>query len=287
LRNSADALPPSNTRPTWKSYKVYPPLFFLLLAFTLLSQPLSGAAGVEAQACAEALDRPVAAPRSALPARLEVMVWNIEKAQDANWNTDLAALGANSDLILVQEAVEQAGIGAALPRHLYRSFAAGYINGTQQTGVLTLSSAAPTLHCNLTAWEPWLGTPKATNITEYPIQGADGRLLVINVHAVNFTVGLEDFETQLRALEPLLANHAGPLIVAGDFNTWSEDRTQFLLAFMRDHRLSPVPFRPDLRTRFWEQPLDHVYLRDLTLIAARAVVVNSSDHNPLLITVET
>ncbi len=287
MQNSADALPPSNTRPTWKSYKVYPPLFFLLLAFTLLSQPLSGAAGVEAQACAEALDRPVAVPRSSLPRHLNVMIWNIEKAQHADWGTDLAALGAGSNLILIQEAAVQARIGAALPRHLYRSFATGYVTDTQETGVLTLSSAEPTLHCKLTAREPWLGTPKATNITEYPIGDTGDRLLVINVHAVNFTVGLENFETQLRALEPLLANHAGPLIVAGDFNTWSEERTQFLLTFMRDHRLSPVPFRPDLRTRFWEQPLDHVYLRDLTLIAARAVAVNSSDHNPLLITVET
>ena len=87
---------------------------------------------------------------------------------------------------------------------------------------MTLSTSNPSLHCNLTAWEPWLGTPKATSITEYPLQDRDDRLLTINLHAVNFTLGLENFQQQFGALADVLSQHQGPVILAGDLNTWSE-----------------------------------------------------------------
>ena len=99
-------------------------------------------------------------------------------------------------------------------------------------------------------------------------------------------MGLADFETQVKALEPLLNRHIGPLIVAGDFNTWSNNRSRSLNEFMAKHQLLPVTFEPDQRTQFWNLPLDHVYLRDLDLVEASTIEVQSSDHNPLLITVE-
>jgi len=241
---------------------------------------------VEAQACGEGLAQPLPSLQAGLNRQLQVLVWNIEKAGNPGWDSDLGTLGADSDLLLIQEASVQASIADALPQPLFQAFAAGYINSKTETGVLTLSTVEPSLHCNLTAWEPWLGTPKATNITEYPIDGLDRRLLVINLHAVNFSVGLADFETQVKALEPLLNRHIGPLIVAGDFNTWSNNRSRSLNAFMAKHQLLPVVFEPDHRTQFWNLPLDHVYLRGLDLVEASTIEVQSSDHNPLLITVE-
>ena len=292
MQNSVDALQLWNTRLTWKSCKPASGLFFwslplLSLIFALLlALPLSAAANVEAQACGEALAQPLPIAGKGLDQRMQVLIWNIQKSGNTGWDTDLGALGASSDLVLIQEASVQAMIETALPQPLYRAFAAGYTNANEQTGVMTLSSVEPSLHCNLTAWEPWLGTPKATNITEYPIDGLNRRLLVINLHAVNFSVGLVDFEMQVKALEPLLSNHIGPLIVAGDFNTWSGNRSDSLHTFMLEHQLSPVQFKPDQRTRFWGLPLDHVYLRDLDLVDASTFEVESSDHNPLLITVE-
>lgn len=217
---------------------------------------------------------------------MQILIWNIEKAGNAGWDADLGTLGANSDLVLIQEASVQAMIAKALPQPLFQAFAAGYTNSTTETGVLTLSTVEPSLHCRLNAREPWLRTPKATNITEYPIESLDRRLLVINLHAVNFSFGLVDFKTQMKALEPLLSRHIGPLIVAGDFNTWSGKRFRSLRDFMAKHQLAPVTFEPDQRTRFWSRPVDHVYLRGLELVEASAIKVGSSDHNPLLITVE-
>jgi len=262
------------------------PLILPLVFLLLLSPSLEATADVAAEACSDNLAKPLPVSRRGLANRLQILVWNIEKALNPGWDADLGSLGASSDLILIQEASVQATIATALPQPLYQAFAAGYINDTRETGVLTLSAVEPSLHCNLTAWEPWLGTPKATNITEYPLEGMDRRLLVINLHAVNFAVGLEDFEAQVGALEPLLAGHIGPLIVAGDFNPWSNNRASLLQGFMSKHQLAPVKFNPDQRTRFWNRPLDHVYLRDLSLVNASTVEVDSSDHNPLLITVE-
>ncbi|MFT5711301.1 MAG: endonuclease/exonuclease/phosphatase (EEP) superfamily protein YafD [Halioglobus sp.] len=290
--NSADALRPSNTRLTWKSCRstqvflkdVTP--FSTLVFSLLLAFPLWASTNIESKPCSQSLAMPVAADHKGLNQTLNVLVWNIEKAANPGWDADLNSLGGSSDLLLIQEASIQAGIVNALPQPLYQAFAAGYTTEKQATGVLTLSSVEPSLQCNFTAWEPWLGTPKATNITEYPIAGLEQRLLVINLHAVNFSMGMEEFNAQVRTLEPFLSQHLGPLIVAGDFNTWSSKRATSLHSFMLSHQLSPVSFSPDQRTRFWDIPLDHVYLRGLNLINASTMKVESSDHNPLMITVE-
>ena len=62
---------------------------------------------------------------------------------------------------------------------------------------MTVSTAVPLVQCNLSAREPLLRTPKATLVTEYALAGRQDTLLVINIHAVNFTLGLGAFEAQL------------------------------------------------------------------------------------------
>ena len=241
----------------------------------------------EALSCSSALGQPTAIETPGLANPIRLLSWNIQKSQSPGWDDDLRKIGHDRHLLLIQEASTRALIANSLPQALYQAFAAGYTTSSQTTGVLTLSSVEPSLQCNLTSWEPWLGTPKATNITEYLLADSEHRLLVINLHSVNFTVGTEDFAAQIEALAPLFATHRGPLLVAGDFNTWSESRLSHLQNFMGSHQLSAVDFNPDNRTTFWNTPLDHVYLRGLRALEARAVLVDTSDHNPLLLTVET
>jgi endonuclease/exonuclease/phosphatase (EEP) superfamily protein YafD len=146
---------------------------------------------------------------------------------------------------------------------------------------MTLSASNPSLHCNMTAWEPLLGTPKATSITEYPLRDREERLLAINLHAVNFTLGLENFRQQFSALADLLKRHRGPVIVAGDLNTWSEKRQALVDNFMLEHGLGAINFEPDLRTTAFGRALDHIYIRGLEATFAQVIPVSSSDHNPL------
>ena len=128
---------------------------------------------------------------------------------------------------------------------------------------MTLSAAAPSGHCRLTAREPWLGTPKATGITEYALRGSDEPLLAVNLHAVNFELAPTRFRSQFRALGDVLDGHTGPVIVAGDMNTWSAGRQSLVDAFMAEHGLGSVRFEDDLRTRAFGRALDHIYVRGL------------------------
>jgi endonuclease/exonuclease/phosphatase (EEP) superfamily protein YafD len=213
--------------------------------------------------------------------QLEILSWNIQKASNTGWAEDLAGISTGVDLAFIQEAAIRAEIPKVLPGELHSVFARGYTTDSLETGVLTLSASSPSGECTLTALEPWLGTPKATSISEYPLLGREERLLAVNLHAVNFTFGVEDLRGQLEALSEVLGNHQGPIILAGDFNTWSDQRETLVVQFMRNHGLGPVAFEPDLRTTAFGHALDHIYVRGMRAESAEVFPVTSSDHNPL------
>jgi endonuclease/exonuclease/phosphatase (EEP) superfamily protein YafD len=236
----------------------------------------------KARACADNLGQLPIAEGQVLSPPLDILSWNIEKTSNDGWMEDLLEHGSGTHLTFIQEATIGAQLGEVHPTGpLYQSFAQGYSNSSQSTGVMTLSSHAPTMQCNFTRTEPWLGTPKAATVTEHALAGRDERLLAINLHAVNFTFGVEDLREQLRPLATLLANHRGPAILAGDFNTWSASRQQLIDQLLSGHGLNPVSFEPDLRTTAFGRALDHIYLRGLEAEYAEVIPVTSSDHNAL------
>ena len=249
----------------------------LVTGFYLVAIPAQG----EAAPCAAALGQAVTREGDELSDKLEILSWNIQKAGNIGWAEDLASFGSNVDLAFIQEASVQARIPQFIQKNMYQAFAAGYTTDSQETGVLTLSSSSPSVHCNLTSWEPWLGTPKATSITEYPLQGRTERLLTINLHAVNFALGLVNFQAQFEALADVLKSHQGPVILAGDLNTWSGKRQSLVDTFMSNHGLGPIAFEPDLRTTAFGRALDHIYVRGMHAELARVIPVSTSDHNPL------
>lgn len=242
---------------------------------------LSASANAQSDQCATAFGQVQIADGEALRDELEILSWNIQKASNVGWAEDLASISANIDLAFIQEAAIQAQIPQVLPASLHQAFAQGYTTDSMETGVMTLSASSPSGECQLTAWEPWLGTPKATSITEYPILGREERLLTINLHAVNFTFGVENLQGQLEALSEVLSNHQGPIILAGDLNTWSDERNSLVTGFMQYHGLGAVAFVPDLRTTAFGHALDHIYVRGMQATYAEVFPVSSSDHNPL------
>jgi endonuclease/exonuclease/phosphatase (EEP) superfamily protein YafD len=140
------------------------------------------------------------------------------------------------------------------------------------------------VHCHLLALEPWLRTPKATSVTLYPLADRQEKLLAINLHAINFTFGVSDYQNQLAALTTLIAEHEGPVIFGGDLNTWSPGRQQVLQHFASEMALVAVPFDPDHRVTVLGRPLDHLYVRDLTWGHTTTHKFTTSDHNPLMAT---
>lgn len=226
------------------------------------------------------------------PHRITLLNWNVHKANDPALGADLEQLSNQADLVLLQEAVLKNALdsdpGADIdPTQLpfrFAAFAKGYSTAALVSGVMTLSTNEASHHCAFIHVEPWLRSPKATSIAWFELQDTAQSLLVINLHAVNFTVGSEDFETQLQASADLIAAHAGPVVFAGDFNTWNEGRKAALLETSNSLGLQAVGFEDDQRIRVLGYALDHVLVRGLHVIESRALAITSSDHNPLLVT---
>tara|TARA_E500000305_G_scaffold40666_1_gene31240 strand:- start:27000 stop:27827 length:828 start_codon:yes stop_codon:yes gene_type:complete len=214
---------------------------------------------------------------------IQIVSWNIQKAGNPGWAEDLQLFATGAELAFLQEASVSAAIPGRVPEAKFLAFAPGYRNASDVTGVLTLSRYPPSLECDFSSVEPLLQTPKATSVTEYPLVGRDERLLAINIHSVNFSFGLQRYREQLHALSILINRHKGPVLIAGDLNTWNSNRLAALDDFMAEHDLSPVTFMPDLRTTVFGNALDHILVRGLQTASAVAIPVDSSDHNPLLV----
>jgi len=253
----------------------------MVVAVAAMVYVVSAPANSQADLCSSAFGQMEITDGEALRDELEILSWNIQKASNVGWAEDLASISGDIDLAFIQEASVQAQIPQVLSGSLYQAFAQGYTTDSQETGVMTLSASSPSGECKLTSWEPWLGTPKATSITEYPIVGREDRLLTINLHAVNFTFGVGNLQGQLEALSDVLSNHQGPVILAGDLNTWSDQRKGLVEGFMLYHGLGAVAFEPDLRTTVFGHALDHIYVRGMQATSAQVFPVSSSDHNPL------
>lgn len=232
--------------------------------------------------CQRMLEEKIPANAGKLDAEyIQLLSWNIKKGKLNDWLEDLKQLSKDKNLVLIQEARHSMGSELAELRAGYWSFAPGYVSAAGPTGVATFSSAAPIGHCRLTAMEPWLRTPKATNLTRYALKDSEQSLVVANIHMVNFTIGHADFRAQLQTIIDLLAQHQGLLIVSGDFNTWRAERQQVMEELMAGLNLTPVQFRNDQRSQFFGRPVDHIYIGGFKVDGADSYPVESSDHNPL------
>ncbi len=219
----------------------------------------------------------------ALPSPLlRIVSWNLHKNEDPGWNADLARFAEGSDLVLIQEAALTAELQQVLGHAGYDWLLAGAftLNG-HETGVLTAARVRPVSACTQRSFEPLLQLPKSALITRYLMHGIDGTLAVANLHSINFTLGLGEYRAQFEAIAQELANHRGPVIVAGDFNTWNPARVEVVADVMQRLGLAPVLPQVDGRSRFLGRQVDYIFVRGLDVVDAAAPEVGSSDHNPM------
>ena len=212
---------------------------------------------------------------------IRLVNWNIQKGGDPEWTTDLAAFLDDPSLMALQEAPLVSGAWGAANADRHHSFSPGYRTSRALTGVMTISTVMPLTQCNLVTAEPWIRSPKATVITEYGLTDTHETLLVVNIHAVNFAFGIVDFRKQIHRALSVLNDHAGPILLSGDFNTWRQRRTEILDELTAGFGLETLEYDDDHRKRFMGQPLDHIYVRGLVVLEATTLEVDSSDHNPM------
>jgi endonuclease/exonuclease/phosphatase (EEP) superfamily protein YafD len=246
------------------------------------NHPANHVDGIEA--CSAVMeDRNRVASAELDSADIDLVVWNIEKGKNSQWADDLIQSVASIDLALFQEAPLSELNDELFNGASYWSFSPGYRTPDALTGVMTISSVEPLMHCNLIDHEPWLRSPKATSITEYELTDTDETLIVVNIHAINFTLGIDALTQQLEKIRGVVARHDGPVILAGDFNTWSTGRKSMVDEFVSDLELTEVSFEIDQRKKYFGSVVDFVFVRGLTVQDAVAPVLESSDHNPLLL----
>ena len=68
---------------------------------------------------------------------------------------------------------------------------------------------------------------------------SDKMLMVVNLDVINF-VRIEAYKHELNRSLEALNGHLGPIILAGDFNTWSSARTHYLIHAIKQLGLTQV-----------------------------------------------
>ncbi|QKJ85950.1 hypothetical protein PMPD1_0982 [Paramixta manurensis] len=220
-------------------------------------------------------------------ATLRVLVWNIFKQQRADWMSVLQNFGKHAHLVLLQEAQTTPElIHFATSNYLAADQVPAFVLPQHPSGVMTLAAAHPVYCCPLREREPLLRLAKSALITAYPLPD-DSMLMVVNIHAVNFSLGIDVYSKQLGPIGEQILHHQGPVIMAGDFNAWSRQRINALYRFAREMGLREVRFTDDHRRKAFGRPLDFVFYRDMNVSEASVLVTQASDHNPLLVEFQT
>ena len=235
-----------------------------------------------------------------LPATITVVNWNAHKGKNPQFASDLKLLleQEKPDIVFLQEAKAD----LLKPEQMGGYFAEGWSYpwpGGETVGVLTLSRVpsvriepVPTKYR-----EFGVTAPKVSLVTEYPLPTGEN-LLALNVHLLNFERwSVKKISHQLEDLKTIMAHHTGPIIMAGDFNTWSQKRLELVKKIARDANLNEVTGFPkgrrtgNTRSEFWNEvlgieidlPLDRVFFSGFNPTSARVLNYETSDHRPILV----
>ncbi|MFS1162805.1 MAG: endonuclease/exonuclease/phosphatase family protein, partial [Aeromonas salmonicida] len=199
----------------------------------------------------------VALASTALPREFGITVWNLYKGQRKNWREGLDEYAKSQDLVLLQESATRPDMLDWLKAGEFQwQQLQAFTQGGVSFGVMTVAKTPQAFVCGVRSPEPLLRIPKSGLVSLYPLQGDPDGVLVVNLHAVNFELGMATFREQLNDLTALIRRHQGPVILAGDFNTWSDKREFWLNKLVGELGLQEAIPVPDLRRTAFGRPLD-------------------------------
>lgn len=216
---------------------------------------------------------------------LSVITWNAHKFSDRQFLPDLRRLSETTDVILIQEAMHSSGWQkelislTAFDFSFHKSFC---MLSKRATGVI--NSSRFQLFNNLTLPSPGVEPLALTHkVSAYSQILVDGQVIhIINTHALNFNIG-GPFERQVYQIAKFISKLSGPVIWAGDFNTWNSIRYEYLMRITTALKLKHL--LPEHDTR--RLKLDHIFIRGLTPVATEVLKEDSSDHFPLKTVLKT
>lgn len=236
-----------------------------------------------------------------LSATITVAIWNAHKFHDPQFSTDLQSLmdWQKPDIIFLQEARADRFATEKMGGYFANSWSYPWPGGVT-IGVVTLSKVSPGEVRPLQSKyrEFFVTAPKTSLITEHPLPNGE-TLLAVNVHLLVFERwGVLKLRSQLDELKSIMEQHSGPIVMAGDFNTWNQKRLGLVQELAEDVQLTEVTDFPpgrttgdmDLGCLNWlfgikeDLPLDRVYYRGFVGHSAEVLPYDSSDHKPILVT---
>lgn len=219
------------------------------------------------------------------PENIAVLNWNIYKGDAEGWQKDLSSFARTHDVMTIQEAYLDDELSGLLQTHDFNWVmnTAFHLNGNA-AGVMTVANSNTIGSCGFQNNEPIIRVPKATLVSYYNIDGHDSKLLVANIHGINFTFGVTAYREQLDQLYDSIKHHDGPMVVAGDFNSWSDDRMVEVMQLLDKLSLSSLDYPVNNKTHVFGNAIDHVFYRQLQPVSKKVWQVSSSDHNPISVT---
>jgi endonuclease/exonuclease/phosphatase (EEP) superfamily protein YafD len=171
--------------------------------------------------------------QTSLTKRINILVWNLHKGSNDTFSTDFVSLAYQKDLVLSQEMYLtplMSMVFGSFPHYFYASATSFYFGKElTRTGVATSSPVLPSSinYVRTETLEPVVNSPKVTLITRYPIRFSTKQLTVVNIHGINFVDG-PSYRKEMNRIYEALKNIPPPLIFAGDFNSWNDDRYAIL-----------------------------------------------------------
>ncbi|MES3038401.1 MAG: endonuclease/exonuclease/phosphatase family protein [Bdellovibrionota bacterium] len=230
------------------------------------------------------------APFQKLPDRtLTLTLWNVWKAKKGEkFYKEFYILKKQSDFFLLQEAHSKMfknqdwnDLQTKMQVKMFSSFE--YLWDSHSTGVMTLSRvhSEEVQGLRFPYRELNFLTPKSSLCSAYLGSKPSETLIILNLHFLNFVSWHQFKKNFLWLMENVRSLKEGPLIVAGDMNTWTAERLAFVHKNMASLGAEPVKFAEDSR----RLKLDHIFVRDLHIEQANVLSkITSSDHFPLQVT---
>ncbi len=216
---------------------------------------------------------------------LRITIWNIFKGSGGeHFYNDFRLLSFQSDILLLQEALlSQRSMHYLTPPGFQAVHGASYERADSlRDGVMTLARVGPhgepcRFLCKYP--EPVLKTLKAALVTFYPLEAHPWPLMVVNLHATLFR-SVKRAEEEIDHLLAKLPEHKGPILFAGDFNTFTPAYFRAVEQRLGSIGLRYVPIPNDPRRSL--DNLDQIFVRGLTVSDIEIDTrVQSSDHFPI------
>lgn len=217
--------------------------------------------------------------------RIRLAVWNMCKGAGGSlFEHDYRTICYRSDLVLTQEALlsEKSLLTFCEPGFEAVHAASYRRRDGIRDGVMTVArvTAHPQSHRIVCKYpEPVLKTPKVALVTFYERRGSGQRLMVINLHAT-LVRRVKAAAEEMAHLVANLPEHDGPVILAGDFNTFTPAYLEQISKVLATVGLTYIEIPDDPRPV--TGALDQIFVRGLRV--ERVFVdtsIRNSDHFPL------